>query len=161
MDQYLRKYNNQINLIGILNALGKCMMDLPSLDKYCTPPGTSYICWNSMLGKGYHNKQCTYVRGHIVKGDMTDEFADAVMDVISKGMLHYTNLPQWDHPKIRAKERLPTKPDPGQGTGMLNNAQEGPSIIAVQAKSNNKRHTHQNNHNNNPNRNQQTIGRQQ
>ncbi len=72
MDPYLRKYNNQINLIGILNVSGKCMTDLPTLDKYCTPTGMSYICWNSVLGKCYCNKQCTYPRGHIVKGDMTD-----------------------------------------------------------------------------------------
>ncbi len=106
MDPYLHKYNNQINLIGILNASGKRMTDLPSLDKYCTPTGMSYICWNSVLGKCYCNKWCTYARGHIVKGDMTDEFADAVMGMISNGVLYYTNLSPTGSPQNKCKGKV-------------------------------------------------------
>jgi hypothetical protein len=109
MDPYLRKYNNQIDLIRILNASGKRMMDLPTLDKYCTPTGTSYICWNSVLSKAYCNKRCTYARGHIIKGNMTDEFMDAVMDVISKGVLYYTNLLPTGSPQNKRKGEVAHK----------------------------------------------------
>ncbi len=32
------------------------------------------------------------------KGDITDKFADSVIDCISKGVLHYTNLPEGESP---------------------------------------------------------------
>jgi hypothetical protein len=104
MDPYLQKYNNRIDLITILNASGKRMADLPTLlPKYCTPTGTSFLCCNHMLGKCYRNKRCTYARGHIVKGNMTDDFADAVMDVISKGVLYYTSLSPTGSPQNKQK----------------------------------------------------------
>ena len=31
--------------------------------------------------------------GHVKKGDSTDAFANGVSDIISKGVLYYTNLP--------------------------------------------------------------------
>jgi hypothetical protein len=34
-----------------------------------------------------------FVRGHPKKGESTEAFADGVTDVISKGVLHYINLP--------------------------------------------------------------------
>ena len=34
-----------------------------------------------------------FSRGHVKKGHSTDAFADGVTDVISKGVIYYTNLP--------------------------------------------------------------------
>ena len=94
MDPYLARYNNHISLSKILNAAGKTMKDLPTLPNYCTPTGTSYLCWNSVLGKCFRGKRCRYSRGHIRKADFTKEFATSVSDVISKGVLFFTANPQ-------------------------------------------------------------------
>jgi hypothetical protein len=94
MDPYLTKYNNYINLSAILTAANKRMADLPSLPNYCTPSGTSVICWNSVLGRCFRGQKCKYFKGHVCKGDITEEFADAVSDCINKGVLYYTELPQ-------------------------------------------------------------------
>jgi hypothetical protein len=69
------------------------MTDLPTLPKYCHPIGQSFLCWNSILGKCYCGPRCKFSRGHVKKGDPTDAFVDGVIDVISKGVLHNTNLP--------------------------------------------------------------------
>jgi hypothetical protein len=39
MDPYLKRYNNFVNILDILTASGKHMMDLPTLPKYCYPAG--------------------------------------------------------------------------------------------------------------------------
>ncbi len=94
MDPYLARYNNYINLSAILTAANKRITDLPSLPNYCTPTGASCICWNTVLGRCFRGKQCKYYKDHIQKNDFTDEFADAVSNCISKGVLYYTELPQ-------------------------------------------------------------------
>jgi hypothetical protein len=94
MDTYLARYNNHISLSEILNAAGKTMKDLPTLPNYCTPTGTSYLCWNSVLGRCFRGKRCKYNRGHVRKGDVTDTFADGVSDVLGKGVLFFTEKPQ-------------------------------------------------------------------
>jgi hypothetical protein len=88
IDTYLARYN-RISLSEILNASGKTMKDLPTLH-YCTPTGTSYLCWNAILGRCFRGKRCKYSRGHIRKGDVTDAFTDSVSDVIGKGVLFFT-----------------------------------------------------------------------
>jgi hypothetical protein len=86
MDPYLKWYNNYVNIADILTASGKRMTDLPTLPKYCHPTGQSFLCWNCMLGRCFHGPQCWFARGH-----STDAFANGVTDVISKGVLYYTN----------------------------------------------------------------------
>ena len=93
MDPYLRQYNNFINLTKILILMGKCMTNLPNLPQYCLPTGATIICWNSVLGKCLWGKRCKFARGHVKKGDATKAFADEVVDVISKGVVPYINLP--------------------------------------------------------------------
>jgi hypothetical protein len=94
MDPYLAQYNNYINLSSILTASGKRMTDLPTLPQYFTPTGAPIICWNSVLGCCFRGKSCKFFKGHVQKGDFTDDFADNVSDCISKGVLYYTELPQ-------------------------------------------------------------------
>jgi hypothetical protein len=45
-----------------------------------------------MLEKCFQGQRCTFSWGHVKKGNATDAFADAVLDVISKGVLYYINL---------------------------------------------------------------------
>ena len=93
MDPYLKRYNNYVNIPEILTASGKRMSDLPTLPKYCHPTGQSFLCWNAVLGRCFRGPRCRFVRGHPKKGESTEAFADSVTDVISKGVLHYINLP--------------------------------------------------------------------
>jgi hypothetical protein len=92
MDPYLKRYNNFVGLSDILTACGKRLTDLPTLTNYCHPTGQSFLCWNSVLGRCFGGSQCKYSKGHVKKGDITDEFTDAILDCISKGVLHYINL---------------------------------------------------------------------
>jgi hypothetical protein len=89
----LQQYHNHINLLEILTLLGKWIIDLPSIPQYCLPTGVPIICWQSVLGKCFRGQRCKYAQGHVEKADAMDSFADAVSDVISKGVVYYTNLP--------------------------------------------------------------------
>jgi hypothetical protein len=99
MDPYLKRYNNFVGLLSnILTAWGRRLTDLPTLPNYCHPTGQSFLCWNSVLGKCFQGLQCKYSKGHVKKEDITDAFAEAVSDCISKGVLHYTKLPEGESP---------------------------------------------------------------
>jgi hypothetical protein len=104
MDPYLLKYNNYINLGEILSASNKRITDLPGLQGYTTPTGSSCICWNSVLGRCFRGRRCRYSKGHVQKADMTDKFAEAVADCIGKGVLYYTDLPQGGSPDGKRKQ---------------------------------------------------------
>ena len=93
MDPYPKWYSNFDSIADILMASGKCMMDLPTLPKYCHPTGQLFLCWNSILGKCFCSPRRKFSRGHMKKGNFTDAFADGVTDVITKGVIYYTNLP--------------------------------------------------------------------
>jgi hypothetical protein len=51
-----------------------------------------------MLGRCFRGGRCKYLKGHVKKGDITDAFTDAVINCISKGVLHYTNLSEGENP---------------------------------------------------------------
>jgi hypothetical protein len=105
MDLYLKKYNNFVNLLDILTLLGKQMTDLPTLLKYCHPSGQLFLCWNSVLGKCFRGSRCKFSWGHLKRGDVTEAFADAISDCISKGVLYCTNLPAGeDYPSNKRKD---------------------------------------------------------
>jgi hypothetical protein len=94
IDPYLLKYNNYINLLAILTSSGKRMGDLPPLPQYCNPTGTPLLCWNNVIGHCFRGKRCKFFKGHVRKGNVTDEFADNVVNCISKGVVYYMGLPQ-------------------------------------------------------------------
>ena len=93
MDPYLKWYNNYVSIPEILSASGKRMTDLPTLPKYCHPTGQSFLCWNCVLGRCFWGPWCRFAWGHLQKGESTDSFAGCITNVISKGVLHYINLP--------------------------------------------------------------------
>jgi hypothetical protein len=93
MDPYLQKYNNYIDSSALLTASGKRFGDLPTLPQYCSPQGATFVCWNSVLGKCFRGKRCKFARGHVRKGEVTDQSADNVNDTIGKGVLQCVNLP--------------------------------------------------------------------
>jgi hypothetical protein len=68
------------------------MSDLPTLHNTATQRAT-FLCWNGVLRRCFRGPRCRFARGHIKKGESTEAFADSVTDVISKGVLHFINLP--------------------------------------------------------------------
>ena len=111
MDPYLAKHNNYINLSAILTASGKTMRDMPTLPNYCTPTGTAYICWNNVLGRCFRGRRCKFIKGHVRKGEVTDEFAEAVADCIGKGVLFYTETQLATGGSPEGKRKAPDTPD--------------------------------------------------
>ena len=93
MDPYIKRYNNYVNIPEIVTASGKRMSDLPTLPKYCHPTGQSFLCWNGVLGRCFRGPWCRFARGHLKEGESTEAFAGGVTNIISKGVLHFINLP--------------------------------------------------------------------
>jgi hypothetical protein len=87
MDPYLEKYNGRIHLAEVLDAAGKRQTDLPTLPRFCHANGWPFLCWNSTLGQCFY-RECRYLQdgGHPGPNNIPDEFADNVIDVISKGI---------------------------------------------------------------------------
>ncbi len=111
MDPYLAKYNNYIDLLAILMASSKTMRDMPTLPKYRTPTRTAYICWNSVLGRCFRGRRCKFIKGHVRKGEVTNEFAEAVADYIGKGVLYYTETPLTMGGSPEGKRKAPDTTD--------------------------------------------------
>ncbi len=88
MQGYLEQTNGCIHLADILDAAGKRQTDLPTLPKYLHPTGRSFLCWSSVLGQCTF-RECRFRKegGHPLPGDITDDFADRVIDVIGKGVI--------------------------------------------------------------------------
>jgi hypothetical protein len=88
MQGYLERTNGQVHLAKILMAAGKTQTDMPTLPKYVHPTGRPFLCWSSVLGRcGY--RDCCFQKegGHLLPADVTDKFADRVIDVIGKGVI--------------------------------------------------------------------------
>jgi hypothetical protein len=93
MQGYLAQMNGRVHLAEILTAVGCRQTNLPTLPKYVHAMGRPFLCWTSILGR------CTYwdcrfckEGGHPLPADITNEFADQVIDVIGKGVIKPTAL---------------------------------------------------------------------
>ena len=79
---------------------------LTTLPKYVHPTGRPFLCWASVLGKcGFRNCHFHKEGGHPLLGDITDEFADQVIDAIGKGVVPPSH-----------QEGSPPKKQKGEGT---------------------------------------------
>ena len=45
------------------------------------------------MGRCFRGPWCRFARGHLKEGESTEAFAGGVTNVISKGVLHFINLP--------------------------------------------------------------------
>jgi hypothetical protein len=88
MQGYLERTNGRIHLAEILAAAGKGQRDLPTLPKYVHATGRPFLCWSSVLGRCTF-RDCRFRKegGHPLPADVTDEFADRVINVIGKGVV--------------------------------------------------------------------------
>jgi len=84
IDPYLKRYNNYMNIPEILT---------PHPSKILPPNCPILLVLELRVGKMLPRTSVQVCPGPFKKGESRDSFADSVTDVISKGVLHYINLP--------------------------------------------------------------------
>jgi hypothetical protein len=88
MATYLERTNGRVHLAELLQAAGKKQTDLPTLPQYVHPNGRPFLCWSSVLGRcTFHDCRFLQEGGHPLAKDITDEFADKVVDTLNKGVI--------------------------------------------------------------------------
>ena len=94
MSAYLERTNGRVHLAEILNAAGKKQTDLPTLPQYVHPNGRPFLCWSSVLGRCTFC-ECRFLQqgGHPLAKDISDDFADKVVDTINKGIISLCGPP--------------------------------------------------------------------
>jgi hypothetical protein len=91
MDLYLAVNTVGLNITRLLDAANKRYQDLPNLPNYTNPQGHTSICWSCVLGCCKYGRAYIFCHGHVKQDKITDTFADAVCDVIGKGVGQLTN----------------------------------------------------------------------
>ncbi len=91
MYPYLAVTTGRLNITCILDVANKRYKDLLTLPNYTNLQGRSSICWNWVLGRCGYGRACIFRRGHVKRYDISETFADAVCDVISKGVVQLMN----------------------------------------------------------------------
>ena len=88
MAAYLEWTNGCVHLVELLQAAGKRQTDLPTLPQYVHHNGKPFLCWSSVLGRCTFC-DCRFLQhgGHLLAKDITDEFADKVVDTLNKGVI--------------------------------------------------------------------------
>ena len=88
MVAYLERTNGRIHLSELLTAAGKKQTDLPTLPKFIHPNGRSFICWSFILGRcTFRDCRFHLQGGHLSAKDITEDFADRVVDTLNKGVI--------------------------------------------------------------------------
>jgi hypothetical protein len=100
MQGYLERTHGQVHLAKILTAAGKTQTNLPTLPKYVHTTGRPFLCWSSILGRCTF-RDCWFQKegGHPLPADITDEFANQVIDVIRKEVITHGGHPGGTPPK--------------------------------------------------------------
>jgi hypothetical protein len=100
MQGYLECTHGQVHLAKILTAAGKTQTDLPTLPKYVHATGRPFLCWSSIL------RRCTFrdcwfrkEGRHPLPVDITDVFANQVINAIGKGVITHGGHPGGSPPK--------------------------------------------------------------
>ncbi len=92
MQPYLDRTGGWVHLAEILDAAGKQQTDLPTLQKYVHTTVWPLLCWSSVLGRCTF-RDCWFKKegGHPSPTDITNEFADQVIDIVNKGIVTLCN----------------------------------------------------------------------
>jgi hypothetical protein len=106
MDTYLDLMQGCLQLADVLNASGKWQTDLPTLPKYTHPYGRPFLCWLCILSRCRYG-ECRFLRegGHPDPANITDDFANSAVDVLSKGIIARVNqLQSGGSPQIKKQK---------------------------------------------------------
>jgi len=88
MAAYLERTHGRVHLAELLTASGKKQTDLPTLPQFVHPNGRPFICWSCVLGRCTF-RECRFLQqgGHPAAKDITDDFANKVVDTLNKGVI--------------------------------------------------------------------------
>ncbi len=58
-------------------------LPIPTGTRFTSGDGTkSFLCWNAVLGRCKFGKGCKFKRNHPAKGELSDEYAQWVVDAL-------------------------------------------------------------------------------
>jgi hypothetical protein len=106
MDTYLDLTQGHLQLADVLHAPGKWQTDLPTLPKYTRPNGRPFLCWLCVLSQCRYSEYC-FLReeGHPDPANITDNFANSAVEVLSKGIIARVNqLHSGGSPQIKKQK---------------------------------------------------------
>ncbi len=86
MADYVATKGLRIKLTEILDAANKCITDLPTIPAYVAN-GKPFVCWAHILGRCTF-VNCQFKQGHVPRDEIPDSFADAVVAMLTPGVLH-------------------------------------------------------------------------
>ena len=86
MEPLLVKYQGKCSVSNILSYGNKQFDVLPKLDAY--PAG---VCWLNSIAICPYGPQCSFVTGHVKKGEITDPQADKVVEAMRDGVTALVN----------------------------------------------------------------------
>jgi hypothetical protein len=85
MDPYIKKFGTNVYVGELLDAVSMRMtgLPIPTGTRFTSSDGTkSFLCWNAVLGRCKFGKSCKFKRNHPVKGELSDEYAQRVVDAL-------------------------------------------------------------------------------
>ena len=100
MSDYVAAKGPRIKLLEILDACNKRITDLPTIPEYVAN-GRPFVCWAHILGRCTFDN-CQFKNGHVPRSAIPDSFADAVVAMLTPGVVACT-------PQGRDQENSPAK----------------------------------------------------
>jgi hypothetical protein len=100
MADYVAAKGPRIKLLEILDACNKRITDLPTIPEYVAN-GRPFVCWAHILGRCTFDN-CQFKNGHVPRSAIPDSFADAVVAMLTPGVVACT-------PQGRDQENSPAK----------------------------------------------------
>ena len=88
MSNYVAAKGPRIRLLEILDACNKRITDLPTIVEYVAN-GRPFVCWAHILGCCTVNN-CQFKNGHVPQSAIPDSFADAVVAMLTPGVITCT-----------------------------------------------------------------------
>jgi hypothetical protein len=86
MADYVAARGLWVQLTEILDALNKCITDLPTIPDYVENE-RPFACWAHILGKCSFSN-CAFQKGHVPRENIPDKFADEVVAMLTSGVRH-------------------------------------------------------------------------
>ncbi len=103
MDTYFDLTQGRLQLADVLDTSGKWRTDHPTLPKYTHPNGCPFLCWSCVLSQCRCSEYRFLREGeHPDPANITDNFANSTVEVLSKGIIARVNqLQSGESPQIK------------------------------------------------------------
>jgi uncharacterized membrane protein YgcG len=121
MQDYHSKFLGRVMIYRVLGAAGIGMNDLPKINQLVdAATGRNNLCYSHILGICPHGSNCLFKahNGHLAAHELTDEFADALLQKIQPGI-------KWMLSNEQPMQRQPDNSHGGGGGGRGYGASSG------------------------------------